>query len=176
MITQITKGIKISVKTSFEGTFFKNYKLHYAFGYKITIENQSKDSVQLTSRHWQIFDALNEIEIIETDIYIINTNQDSIANSMCLADSMRKELGLSVYIDTLRRSIKSQMRHANKMHAKFSIIFDSTLFTSISCFFCLLFSEIGFSGIIILFLFFFFSVVNCPIDAILSRHSSTNNL
>ncbi|NNC60893.1 MAG: Co2+/Mg2+ efflux protein ApaG, partial [Eudoraea sp.] len=26
MITQVTKGIKISVATSFEGTFFKNYK------------------------------------------------------------------------------------------------------------------------------------------------------
>ncbi|MCF8715808.1 Co2+/Mg2+ efflux protein ApaG [Joostella atrarenae] len=65
MITQITKGIKISVKTSFEGAFFKNYKMHYAFGYKITIENQSKDSVQLTSRHWQIFDALNDVEIVD---------------------------------------------------------------------------------------------------------------
>lgn len=65
MITQITKGIKISVETSFEGTFFKNYKMHFAFGYKITIENQSKDSVQLTSRHWQIFDALNNIEVVD---------------------------------------------------------------------------------------------------------------
>ena len=65
MITQITKGIKISVETSFEGTFFKNYKMHFAFGYKITIENQSKDSVQLSSRHWQVFDALNNIEIID---------------------------------------------------------------------------------------------------------------
>ncbi len=65
MITQVTKGIKISVETSFEGTFFKNYKMHFAFGYRITIENQSKDSVQLTSRHWQIFDSLNDIEIVD---------------------------------------------------------------------------------------------------------------
>ncbi len=65
MITQITKGIKISVETSFEGTFFKNYKMHFAFGYRITIENQSKDSVQLSSRHWQVFDALNNIEVID---------------------------------------------------------------------------------------------------------------
>ena len=40
MITQVTKGIKISVQTTFEGTFFKNYKMHYAFGYTITSENQ----------------------------------------------------------------------------------------------------------------------------------------
>ncbi|WP_340065181.1 Co2+/Mg2+ efflux protein ApaG [Ascidiimonas aurantiaca] len=65
MITQVTKGIKISVETSFEGTFFKNYKMHFAFGYRITIENNSKDSVQLTSRHWKIFDSLNNLEIVD---------------------------------------------------------------------------------------------------------------
>ena len=65
MIQQVTRGIKISVQTNFEGTFFKNYNMHFAFGYEITIENQSKDSVQLTSRHWQIFDALNNIEIVD---------------------------------------------------------------------------------------------------------------
>jgi ApaG protein len=65
MITQVTKGIKISVKTSFEGTFFKNYKMHFAFGYTITIENQSKDSVQLITRHWDIYDALNDPEVVD---------------------------------------------------------------------------------------------------------------
>ena len=65
MVTQITKGIKISVLTSFEGTYFKNYKIHFAFSYHITIDNQSKDSVQLISRHWEIFDALNNKEIVD---------------------------------------------------------------------------------------------------------------
>ncbi|MEQ3662862.1 MAG: Co2+/Mg2+ efflux protein ApaG [Flavobacterium sp.] len=65
MVTQITKGIKISVLTSFEGTYFKNYKIHFAFSYQITIDNQSKDSVQLTSRHWEIYDALNNKEIVD---------------------------------------------------------------------------------------------------------------
>lgn len=65
MVTQITSGIKISVSSSFEGTYFKNYKLHYAFSYLITIENQSKDLVQLNSRHWEIFDSLNNIEIVD---------------------------------------------------------------------------------------------------------------
>lgn len=65
MVTQITKGIKISVLTSFEGTYFKNYRIHFAFSYQITIENQSKDSVQLNSRHWEIFDALNNKEIVD---------------------------------------------------------------------------------------------------------------
>jgi ApaG protein len=65
MVTQITKGIKISVLTSFEGSYFKNYKIHFAFSYQITIDNQSKDSVQLTSRHWEIYDALNNKEIVD---------------------------------------------------------------------------------------------------------------
>jgi ApaG protein len=65
MVSQITRGIKISVETCFEGTYFKNYKLHFAFSYVITIENHSKDSVQLTSRHWEIFDALNATEYVD---------------------------------------------------------------------------------------------------------------
>ncbi len=65
MITKVTRGIRVSVKTSFEGTFFKNYKMHFAFGYTITIENQSSDSVQLTSRHWDIYDALNDMEVLD---------------------------------------------------------------------------------------------------------------
>ncbi|HNQ27036.1 MAG TPA: Co2+/Mg2+ efflux protein ApaG [Aquaticitalea sp.] len=65
MVQQVTSGIRISVETTYEGTLYKNHKVHFAFGYKVTIENQSKDSVQLYSRHWEILDALNNIEIIE---------------------------------------------------------------------------------------------------------------
>ena len=65
MVTQITRGIKITVLTGFEGTFLKNYRLHFAFSYQITIENHSKDSVQLVSRHWDIYDALNDPEVGE---------------------------------------------------------------------------------------------------------------
>jgi ApaG protein len=65
MVSQITRGIKISVLTSFEGTYFKNYKIHFAFTYQVTIENQSKDSVQLTTRHWEIYDALNNVEVVD---------------------------------------------------------------------------------------------------------------
>jgi len=92
MVTQITKGIKISVSTSFEGTYFKNYKIHYAFSYQITIENQSKDSVQLTSRHWEIFDALNNNEIVEGEGVVgkkpvIKPGDKHVYNSGCLLAS-----------------------------------------------------------------------------------------
>jgi ApaG protein len=65
MVSQITRGIKISVLTTFEGTYFKNHKIHFAFSYEISIENHSKDSVQLTSRHWEIFDSLNDLETVD---------------------------------------------------------------------------------------------------------------
>jgi ApaG protein len=65
MVTQITRGIKISVLATFEGTYFKNNKMYFAFGYNITIENHSKDTVQLLSRHWEIYDALNQKEIVD---------------------------------------------------------------------------------------------------------------
>ena len=65
MVQQVTNGIKISVETNFVGTSYHNERLHYAFNYEITIENQSNDSVQLLARHWNIFDSLNNIEIVE---------------------------------------------------------------------------------------------------------------
>lgn len=65
MVQQVTRGIKISIETHFQGTTYNNYKVHFAFGYQITIENQSKDSVQLTSRFWKIKDALNRTETVE---------------------------------------------------------------------------------------------------------------
>lgn len=65
MVSQITSGIKISVLTSFEGTYFKNYNIHFAFSYQITIENHSKDSVQLMTRHWEIYDSLNHVEVVD---------------------------------------------------------------------------------------------------------------
>jgi len=65
MVQQVTNGIKISVKTQFEGTSYQKLRKYFAFSYSITIENQSNDSVQLVSRHWKIFDALKKLEIVE---------------------------------------------------------------------------------------------------------------
>lgn len=64
MVEQVTCGIKISVETQFEGTFYRNYKLYYSFAYRVTITNQSEDMVQLNSREWTILDALNNTEYV----------------------------------------------------------------------------------------------------------------
>lgn len=64
MTTQITQGIKISVKTFPLSGHASNapansgmYQEQYFFSYRITIENQSNQAVQLLKRHWEIFDS-----------------------------------------------------------------------------------------------------------------------
>jgi len=92
MVQQVTKGIKISVETTFEGTFYKNYKIQYAFGYHVTIENQCKDSVQLNARYWTILDALNNEETVSGEGIIgkkpvLKPGESHTYNSGCLLTS-----------------------------------------------------------------------------------------
>lgn len=65
MTCAVTNGIKISVNTLFTGLQERNEQSHYLFDYYISIENLSNDTVQLYSRHWEIYDSLNHNEIIE---------------------------------------------------------------------------------------------------------------
>lgn len=62
---QVTNGIKISVKTRYNGTINKGNNEFHTFSYYITIENNTKDSVQLLDRFWEISDALNNKEFVE---------------------------------------------------------------------------------------------------------------
>lgn len=92
MVQQVTSGIKISVETNYEGSFYKNYKIQYAFAYTVTIENQSKDSVQLNARHWEIMDALNNVEIVSGEGVIgkkpvLNPGESHTYTSGCLLTS-----------------------------------------------------------------------------------------
>lgn len=92
MIQQITSGIKITVKTNFQGTFFKDYKTHFAFSYLVEIHNQSKDWVQLTSRFWRIKDALGQTELVRGEGVIgkkpvIKPGESHVYSSGCLIGS-----------------------------------------------------------------------------------------
>ena len=64
MTNQVTKGIKISVDTKYNGTSFRNSKLYHVFSYVINIENKSSETVKLTDRFWKIYDTLNTTEIV----------------------------------------------------------------------------------------------------------------
>lgn len=92
MIEQITKGIKITVDTNFEGKRYQNLRLYYAFSYSITIENQSSDTVQLISRHWNIFDSLSDLETVDGEGVIgekpiISPKESYTYDSHCLLSS-----------------------------------------------------------------------------------------
>ena len=58
----------------------------------------------------------------QIDIYIISANENSISTSIVIADILRNKLGIKVINETLRRSVKSQMREANRLNAQFVII------------------------------------------------------
>jgi len=57
MVTEITKGIKVSVETEYQPAYSSPSQYHYVFTYRITIENQSENTIQLLRRHWHIHDA-----------------------------------------------------------------------------------------------------------------------
>jgi ApaG protein len=58
--TQVTHGIKISVETKFQSEHSVAEHRHFLFSYCITIENNSDYTVQLLSRHWDIYDSSSE--------------------------------------------------------------------------------------------------------------------
>ena len=67
MISQITQGVKITVRTHFQPAYSRPEMSHFLFTYKIMIENRSEYSVQLLRRHWYIFDSNGEHREIEGD-------------------------------------------------------------------------------------------------------------
>jgi ApaG protein len=65
MVQLLTNGIKISVKTTYNGVLEEGLDQYNAFSYYISIENETKDEVQLLERFWEIFDALNGKKQVE---------------------------------------------------------------------------------------------------------------
>lgn len=67
--------------------------------------------------------SMHKVEINKNDhsVYIINMAESSTAMVLKIASDLRRK-GWSVYMDTLRRSLKSQMREANKIGTGKSII------------------------------------------------------
>ena len=92
MVEHITKGIKVSVASNFEGTLFKDATLLYAFSYTISIENNSNVLVQLNKRNWIIHDALNSTKQVSGigvigETPIINPTQMYSYTSGCILNA-----------------------------------------------------------------------------------------
>ncbi|MFD1769267.1 Co2+/Mg2+ efflux protein ApaG [Sphingobacterium suaedae] len=65
MTTQITAGVKISVDVVYQPEYSNPEKQHYMFSYQITIENLGDHTIQLVSRHWDIFDSIGEFKQVD---------------------------------------------------------------------------------------------------------------
>ncbi len=57
MVTTVTNGIKVSVEIDYRPEHSQPANDHFVFTYRITIENNSNNTVQLMARHWDIIDA-----------------------------------------------------------------------------------------------------------------------
>jgi ApaG protein len=65
MVTEITKGVRISVETEYQKDYSSPSQYHYVFTYRISIENNSENTIQLLRRHWYIHDANGVIREVE---------------------------------------------------------------------------------------------------------------
>ncbi len=65
MVTAVTEGIKVSVKTEYQAEYSSPLQAHYVFTYKITIENASENTIQLLRRHWMIYDSNGSVREVE---------------------------------------------------------------------------------------------------------------
>ena len=59
MNTQITHDIRVSVNIFYQDQYSQPQNDKFFFAYKVRIENNSAETVQLLSRRWQIFDSNN---------------------------------------------------------------------------------------------------------------------
>jgi len=67
MITDITKGVRVSVETEFQPEYSNPGQHHFVFTYRIIIENKSDKTIQLISRHWKIIDSTYPQREVEGD-------------------------------------------------------------------------------------------------------------
>ena len=63
--TKVTHGVKISVSTAYQAEYSDPRMGHYVHTYKIKIENNTGDTIQLLNRHWFIFDSNASLKEVE---------------------------------------------------------------------------------------------------------------
>jgi ApaG protein len=67
MYTTTTHSIRVSVEPFYLAEQSEPEKDRWVFGYKVTIENQGGEAVQLLARHWRITDARGRLHEVKGD-------------------------------------------------------------------------------------------------------------
>lgn len=65
MYSQTTRDITVSVQPFYLDDQSEPDEAHYVWAYKVTIANESRDTVQLINRHWTITDALGQVQEVK---------------------------------------------------------------------------------------------------------------
>jgi len=65
VVTEITDGIRISVRCQYQPKHSNVAKNEFVFAYWVTISNESPYIVQLMDRHWVIFDSAGSVRDIK---------------------------------------------------------------------------------------------------------------
>ena len=60
--TAVTRDISVSVETQFLENDSDPADHYFVWAYRITIQNQGQETVQLLTRHWQITDAMGRMQ------------------------------------------------------------------------------------------------------------------
>lgn len=61
MYTATTRAIRITVEPFYLADQSEPAKERWVFGYRVTIENDGQETVQLLSRHWRITDGVGRV-------------------------------------------------------------------------------------------------------------------
>lgn len=67
MVTQVTDGIKITIKTRYQDHYSHPEHNNFVFSYDVSIENTNDSPVRLLKRHWFIFDSSGEYREVSGD-------------------------------------------------------------------------------------------------------------
>jgi ApaG protein len=65
MYSETTRGITVTVQPIFLEDQSSPAEGHYVWAYRVRIDNNSDDTVQLKRRHWKITDALGRMQEVE---------------------------------------------------------------------------------------------------------------
>lgn len=63
--TAITAGVKVSVITEYQPSYSSPLQEHFVFTYRISIENNSENTIQLLRRQWFIYDSNATVREVE---------------------------------------------------------------------------------------------------------------
>ena len=67
MYSEVTRAISVSVDPFYVENQSEPAENRWVFGYRVVIENQGADAVQLISRHWRIMDGLGRMVEVKGD-------------------------------------------------------------------------------------------------------------